>query len=182
MTAILVVYAVELAGDGMMLCQRYGLVPAHPTIISVFASPFLHSPSGLAHVGGNLLVLVLVGSRVEQAIGSETRATNPVLVVDPPLPAVPRRPRAVKDGDFRYILEERPGPLELVTLYGKSPALTAQARRGDGGDRRGTARTGLEDLISRPVSTPTERGVPGRRESLRLTNPVPCLHRVRTRV
>ena len=34
------------------------------------------------------------------------------------------------------------------TLYGKSPALTAQARRGDGGDRRGTARTGLEDLIS----------------------------------
>ena len=37
-------------------------------------------------------------------------------------------------------------PLELVTLYGKSPALTAQARRGDGGDRRGTARTGLEDL------------------------------------
>ena len=44
--------------------------------------------------------------------------------------------------------EERPGPLELVTLYGKSPALTAQARRGDGGDRRGTARTGLEDLIS----------------------------------
>ena len=36
----------------------------------------------------------------------ETRATNPVLVVDPPLPAVPRRPRAVKDGDFRYIFGE----------------------------------------------------------------------------
>jgi membrane associated rhomboid family serine protease len=68
--AILAVFAVELAGDGAELCAQFGLVPASPTLVTAAASLFLHDPSSLWHVGGNLAVLLLVGSRVEQAIGS----------------------------------------------------------------------------------------------------------------
>jgi membrane associated rhomboid family serine protease len=67
---IVATFALELAGDGMGICTRLGFVPARPTAVSALASLFLHDPSGPAHVGGNLAVLLLVGSRVERAIGS----------------------------------------------------------------------------------------------------------------
>ncbi len=69
-TAILAVYGVELAGDGQALCATYGLVPAHPSFGTALASLFLHDPTGLAHIGGNLVVLILIGSRLERMIGS----------------------------------------------------------------------------------------------------------------
>jgi membrane associated rhomboid family serine protease len=63
-------FSFELGGDGVGLCQRFGFVPAYPTAVSALTSLFLHDPSGPGHVGGNLVVLLLVGSGVERAIGS----------------------------------------------------------------------------------------------------------------
>lgn len=68
--SILAVFAVELAGDGAELCARFGFVPARPTFGAALASLFLHDPSGLAHVGGNLVFLVVFGGIVERAFGS----------------------------------------------------------------------------------------------------------------
>jgi membrane associated rhomboid family serine protease len=67
---ILGVYGLELAGDGQALCDAYGLVPARPSFGTALTSMWLHDPTNVCHVGGNLATLVLVGSRVERAIGS----------------------------------------------------------------------------------------------------------------
>jgi membrane associated rhomboid family serine protease len=76
--AILAAFAVELAGDGLAICARFGFVAANPSLVSALSSLFLHAPSNWGHVAGNLAVLLLVGSRVEQAIGS-ARLTGLVL-------------------------------------------------------------------------------------------------------
>jgi len=68
--AIIGIYALELAGDGMELCQRFGFTPADPTLASALSSLFLHNPSGFLHVGGNVAFLVVFGAFVERAIGS----------------------------------------------------------------------------------------------------------------
>ena len=68
--AILGVYGVELAGDGPAICERFGFTPAHASLGTALSSVFVHDPRTLWHVGGNLAVLVLVGARVEQVIGS----------------------------------------------------------------------------------------------------------------
>lgn len=68
--SILAVFTVELAGDGAALCAKFGLVPARPSFGAALASLFFHDPSGLAHIGGNVLVLILIGAPVERAIGS----------------------------------------------------------------------------------------------------------------
>jgi membrane associated rhomboid family serine protease len=68
--AILVVFAVELVGDGQALCAAYGLIPTRPTFGTALSSLFLHDPTSWAHVIGNLVVLLVVGARVEQAIGA----------------------------------------------------------------------------------------------------------------
>lgn len=67
---VLAVFAVEFAGDGQALCARFGFVAADPTLGSALTSLLIHDPSGWTHVLGNVVVLALVGSRVEQAIGS----------------------------------------------------------------------------------------------------------------
>jgi membrane associated rhomboid family serine protease len=64
------VYGLELAGDGQAVCDAYGLVPARPSLVTALTSMWLHDPSTFWHAGGNLATLVLVGSRVERAIGS----------------------------------------------------------------------------------------------------------------
>jgi membrane associated rhomboid family serine protease len=69
-TAIVCVYGLELTGDGMGLCYRFGLVPAHPTELALLMSPFLHDPANLAHVGGNVVFLAVFGALVEREIGS----------------------------------------------------------------------------------------------------------------
>lgn len=68
--AIVAAFGVELAGDGQAFCERFGFVAAHPSLRTALSSLFVHDPSTFVHVGGNLAVLVLIGSRVEQAIGS----------------------------------------------------------------------------------------------------------------
>jgi len=68
--AIVATFAVEVTGDGMGLCQRFGFVAANPSVGTALSALFVHDPRGWAHVLGNLVVLVVVGSRVEQAIGS----------------------------------------------------------------------------------------------------------------
>jgi membrane associated rhomboid family serine protease len=68
--AILAVFAVELAGDGAGLCAVYGFVPAHPSLGTALSSLFVHDAPSWSHIAGNLVVLLLVGSRVEKALGS----------------------------------------------------------------------------------------------------------------
>ncbi len=62
-------FALELAGDGAGLCARYGLVPANPTIVSLFASMVLHDPSDWLHITGNALTLLVAGIAVERLLG-----------------------------------------------------------------------------------------------------------------
>lgn len=68
--AIVALYGFELARDGLALCAMFGFVPEHPSVASAVASLFLHDPANFMHVGGNLLVLAIVGGQVERAIGS----------------------------------------------------------------------------------------------------------------
>jgi membrane associated rhomboid family serine protease len=68
--AILAVYGLELSGNGLAICEQFGFVSAHPSFGAAVTSLFVHDPASLLHIGGNLAVLVLVGSRLEQAIGS----------------------------------------------------------------------------------------------------------------
>jgi len=68
--AIVAVYGLELAGDGMGLCRSLGFVPADPSVGTALSSLFLHDPSGLTHVGANGLVLAVVGTLVEREVGA----------------------------------------------------------------------------------------------------------------
>jgi membrane associated rhomboid family serine protease len=69
----LVAFAFELAGGGMPVCQQFGLVPsrllATGDVVPLVTYAFLHDPHGLLHVGGNLLVLSIVGPVVERTLG-----------------------------------------------------------------------------------------------------------------
>ncbi len=64
------VFAAERAGDGLAMCQRFGFVPARPTLGSALTCVFLHDPTTVAHVAGNLLALALFGFIVERALGN----------------------------------------------------------------------------------------------------------------
>lgn len=66
----LAAFALELAGGGMPVCDRWGLVPAHVEPAALFTSLFLHDPSHLSHIVGNVAVLAVAGSLVEGRIGS----------------------------------------------------------------------------------------------------------------
>lgn len=63
-------YALELAGGGMPVCERLGFVPAHPSLGTAITSLFVHDPTALSHVLGNLAFLVVFGVIVERALGS----------------------------------------------------------------------------------------------------------------
>jgi membrane associated rhomboid family serine protease len=67
---IAAVYGVELSGNSLAICGRFGFLAANPTLGTALSALFVHDPGSLWHVGGNLAVLVLIGSRVEQTIGS----------------------------------------------------------------------------------------------------------------
>jgi len=47
----------------------YGLIPAHPVPSALVSYAFLHDPSGLAHIAGNMAFLAVFGSLVEGALG-----------------------------------------------------------------------------------------------------------------
>lgn len=68
--AILAVYGLELAGDGMAICYRLGFVAARPTLASALSALFLHDPGNAWHVGGNVVALGLFGALVERELGS----------------------------------------------------------------------------------------------------------------
>lgn len=63
-------YGAELAHGGLSVCTEYGLVPAHSSLETALSSMFLHDPTGWAHLGGNLVFLVIFGGIVERALGS----------------------------------------------------------------------------------------------------------------
>jgi len=68
--ANLAAYLLELASGGSAACQAYGLIPAHFTFNSLLTSLFLHDPSSLLHLGGNMAFLAIFGSIVEGSLGS----------------------------------------------------------------------------------------------------------------
>jgi membrane associated rhomboid family serine protease len=68
--ALVAVYGCELAPGGTAIAHAYGLVPARPSFETALSSMFLHDPSSWAHIGGNLVFLIVLGSVVERAIGS----------------------------------------------------------------------------------------------------------------
>jgi membrane associated rhomboid family serine protease len=53
----------------MGLCERFGFVAAHPTLSTALLSMWLHDPDHVAHIAGNLVALVVVGSVVEPVLG-----------------------------------------------------------------------------------------------------------------
>jgi membrane associated rhomboid family serine protease len=67
--SILAVYALELEGDGLGLCQRFGFVAAAPRLGTALSALFVHDPSTLWHVAGNAVALVLFGAVVERSLG-----------------------------------------------------------------------------------------------------------------
>lgn len=69
----LLAYLLELAVGGDAFCRAHGLVPAHfmrsGALGPVFSSMFLHDPSSFAHIGGNMICLIVFGALVERDIG-----------------------------------------------------------------------------------------------------------------
>jgi len=63
-------YQAELANGGLIVCEQYGLIPAHPTLGAMLTALFLHDPTSLWHLGGNMLCLVMFGFAVERVLGS----------------------------------------------------------------------------------------------------------------
>jgi membrane associated rhomboid family serine protease len=59
--------ATYLLSSSDAVFPRYGFVPAHPHIFSLFSSLFLHV--GLAHLIGNMFFLWMFGYRVENTLG-----------------------------------------------------------------------------------------------------------------
>lgn len=72
--ANLAAYAFEQASGGQAACEIYGLVPAHfvhgGALEPLFTSLFLHDPSSLLHLGGNMAALAIFGAIVERDLGS----------------------------------------------------------------------------------------------------------------
>ncbi len=57
-----------LMGINHQLVQTYGYRPGHPSILTLFASMFLHS--GLLHVAGNMWFLWMFAPKIEDRLGS----------------------------------------------------------------------------------------------------------------
>jgi membrane associated rhomboid family serine protease len=68
-TASLASYLAELAGGGMAVCQALGFTPLRPSLDTAVISMWLHDPDGVAHIAGNLAVLLVVGVVVEPVLG-----------------------------------------------------------------------------------------------------------------
>lgn len=71
--ANLAAYGFELAAGGMGVCEAYGLVPAEfmrsGGVSPIFSSMFLHDPSNVTHVAGNMVFLTVFGVLVERQLG-----------------------------------------------------------------------------------------------------------------
>jgi len=63
-------YGLELFNGGDAVCAANGFVAARPSVGTALSSMFLHDPSGLAHLGLNMVTLMIFGTLVERAIGS----------------------------------------------------------------------------------------------------------------
>jgi membrane associated rhomboid family serine protease len=66
--ANLLVYSLELAPGGQGLCQAFGLIPSHFVPGALLSSLFLHDPSSLLHLGGNMAFLAVFGTIVEREL------------------------------------------------------------------------------------------------------------------
>jgi membrane associated rhomboid family serine protease len=68
-TASLAWYVAEQVGGGMAVCQTLGFTPLRPSLDTAVTSIWLHDPAGVAHIAGNLVVLLVVGIVVEPVFG-----------------------------------------------------------------------------------------------------------------
>jgi membrane associated rhomboid family serine protease len=64
--ALTATYGLELAAGGDAVCAAWGLTPARATLATAVTSLFLHDPSTLWHLAGNLAFLVVFGVIVER--------------------------------------------------------------------------------------------------------------------
>ena len=68
LNVLLYAYSLGLGEDGFNnLLQSYGFVPAHPSVLTVLSSQFLHA--GFVHLAGNMVFLITFGPCVEDALG-----------------------------------------------------------------------------------------------------------------
>lgn len=69
----LVAYLLELAAGGQASCDAYGLIPARfmrsGDLGPLVTSTFLHDPSNLFHLAGNMAFLAVFGTLVERGLG-----------------------------------------------------------------------------------------------------------------
>jgi|GEM_PF-3422067 len=75
MTALLTVgligaYELEKQAGGYEVCLKYGFKPDQATLETAATSVFLHDPSSVFHLVGNVACLLVFGIIVERAIGS----------------------------------------------------------------------------------------------------------------
>ena len=69
--AVLAAFGLELANpDPLAFAERFGFVAAAPSFGTALSSLFVHDPNGWTHIGGNVAVLLVVGTLVERSIGS----------------------------------------------------------------------------------------------------------------
>jgi membrane associated rhomboid family serine protease len=72
--ANVIAYGLELAGGGQTVCEAHGLVPAifvrTGDFGPVLTSLFLHDPTSLLHLGGNMVFLAVFGAIVEHELGA----------------------------------------------------------------------------------------------------------------
>jgi membrane associated rhomboid family serine protease len=68
-TASVATYLAELARGGTAFCERFGFIPAHPTLATALSSLLVHDPDHVAHIAGNMLVLSVLGAVVEPVLG-----------------------------------------------------------------------------------------------------------------
>lgn len=59
--------ALNVWGEYRQIVRHYGLVPAHPSLLTALTSQFLHA--GIGHLFGNMWFLWLFGDNVEDALG-----------------------------------------------------------------------------------------------------------------
>ncbi len=70
--ATLAGYALEMAGGGLPVCERYGVTAAglrSGDVLPLFAYPLLHDPDHVWHLLANVALLAVLGSTTERSLG-----------------------------------------------------------------------------------------------------------------
>src|SRR5215467_13885392 len=64
---VIVLVATYVSGDPTQIYREYGYIPAHPHLLNLLTSMFLHA--GFWHLAGNTWFLWMFGKEVENSVG-----------------------------------------------------------------------------------------------------------------